>query len=65
MKSEVFGYSTSDEKINEIKTKIIQPICLFVLFMDKSYDSIGETEKKNKIIINFVKSIISSELIQY
>lgn len=65
MKSEIFGFSTSDEKINEIKMKIIQPICLFVLFMDKSYDSIEKPEEKNKMILNFVKSILSSELIQY
>lgn len=65
MKSEIFGFSTSDEKINEIKMKIIQPICLFALFMDKSYDSIEKPEEKNKMILNFVKSILSSELIQY
>lgn len=65
IKSEIFGFSTSDEKINEIKMKIIQPICLFVLFMDKSYDLIEKAEEKNKIILNFVKSILSSDLIQY
>lgn len=65
MKSEIFGFSTSDEKINEIKMKIIQPICLFVLFMDKSYDLLEKPEEKNKMILNFVKSILSSELIQY
>lgn len=65
MKTEIFGFSSSDEKINEIKMKIIQPICLFVLFMDKAYDSIEKSEEKNKLVLNFVKSILSSELIQY
>lgn len=65
IKSEIFGLSTSDEKINEIKTKIIKPICLFALFMNESYDSIESSEEKNKLIINFLKTILSSELIQY
>lgn len=65
IKSEIFGLSTSNEQINEIKTKIIKPICLFALFMNKSYDSIESSEEKNKLIIDFLKSILSSELIQY
>ncbi len=65
MKAEIFGFSTSDEKINEIKAKIIEPICLFALFMDKAYDSIEKVEDKNKIILDFSKSILASNLIQY
>ena len=65
MKTEIFGFSASNEKINEIKMKIIQPICLFVLFMNKRYDAIDNPEDKNRIIIDFVKSILASELINY
>lgn len=65
MKTEIFGFSASDEKINEIKMKIIKPICLFVLFMDDRYDLIENPEDKNKIIIDFVKSILASDLIGY
>lgn len=65
MKTEIFGISASDEKINEIKLKIIQPVCLFALFMDKNYDSIEKAEDKNKMIISFVRSILASELINY
>lgn len=65
MKAEIFGISASDEIINEIKQKIIKPICLFALYMDKSYDSIEDIDEKNKLIINFVKSVLSSKLIQY
>lgn len=63
MKSSVYNALGSDDKINEIKGKIIEPICLFALMMDKKYDEIEEAEEKNKIIISFVQSLIGSKLV--
>lgn len=61
MMTDVFGLSTPTETINELTNKLAEPVCLFALFLDKTYDSIETAEEKNKLIISYIKSILESE----
>lgn len=60
MMSEVYGYSTTPDKIKEIQTKIIKPIILFSLFQEDNYDKIESVSDKNKLIVSFVRTYLLS-----
>lgn len=60
LRSEVYGITASSDDISKIKNKIIKPIVLFTLFYGENYDNLEEDESKNKLILSFVKSFISS-----
>lgn len=60
MVSDVYGFNSAAEKIKETQSKIIKPIVLFTLFMGESYDSIESANKKNKLIVSFVRSFLTS-----
>lgn len=62
MKSEIYGHNSSSERIKETQAKIIKPIALFSLFLGKSYDDIETPDEKNKFVISFVKTLLSSQL---
>lgn len=65
MKSDVYNSLGSDDKINEIKAKVIEPICLFALMMGDKYDELETAEEKNKIIVSLVQSLLGSKLVTY
>lgn len=60
LKSEVYGLSASANEISAIKTNIIKPIALFVLFYGEEYDNISNDDDKNKLVLSFIKSYIVS-----
>lgn len=60
MSSEIYGYNTSAERIKETQKKIIKPIVLFALFQGAAYDDIADADKKNDLIISFIKAFLSS-----
>lgn len=60
MVSDVYGFNSAAEKIKETQSKIIKPIVLFALFMGESYDSIESANEKNKLIVSFVRSFLTS-----
>lgn len=59
LRREIYGYSASTDEISEMKNKIIKPVVLFALFLDKYYDDIEVSKDKNKLIISYIKSIIN------
>lgn len=52
---DVYGYR-SNAQIDELKSALIEPIVLFALFLEESYDEIDDVDKKNKIIVSFAKT---------
>jgi len=49
----IYGKTTSNDEIQVLKNKLLEPIVLFTLFMGENYDNIEETEKKNDLILSF------------
>lgn len=49
----VYGKSASNDEIQVLKNKILEPLVLFTLFLGNNYDGIEEIEKKNEIILSF------------
>lgn len=49
----VYGKSTSNDEIQLLKNKLLEPIVLFTLFLSENYDNIEEIDKKNEIILSF------------
>lgn len=60
LRSEVYGLSASSDEISKIKNCIIKPIVLFSLFYGEYYDNLELDEDKNRLILSFVKTFISS-----
>lgn len=60
MRSEIYGLSSSSDNVSKIKTDIIKPLSLFSLFYEKQYNNIESDEEKNRLILSFIKSYISS-----
>lgn len=60
LRSEVYGLSASSDEISKIKNRIIKPIVLFSLFYGEFYDNLELDEHKNRLIISFIKSFVSS-----
>lgn len=52
---EVYRYRNSAQ-IDALKSSLIEPIVLFALFMDESYDNIENVNEKNKLIVSFAKT---------
>ncbi len=49
----IYGKTTSNDEMQVLKNKLLEPIVLFTLFLGENYDSIEETEKKNELILSF------------
>ena len=49
----LYGKSASNDEIQVLKNKLLEPIILFTLFLGENYDNIEEIEKKNEIILSF------------
>lgn len=64
LRSEVYGLSASSDQISKTKNQIIKPIVLFSLFYGEAYDEIVNDEDKNKVILSFIKAVISSSILQ-
>ena len=64
LRSEVYGLSASSDQISKIKNQIIKLIVLFSLFYGEAYDEIVNDEEKNKVILSFIKAVISSSILQ-
>lgn len=60
LRSEVYGLSASSDGISKIKNLIIKPIVLFSLFYGEFYDNLELDEDKNRLILSFIKSFVSS-----
>lgn len=59
LKAEVYGMQKSTDEIATIKTKLIKPIALFALLYS-DYENLDTDEKKNKLIINVIKTFLIS-----
>ena len=55
--SNVYGKNANTDEIESIKKEFIEPLALFVLFMDDKYDNIESIEDKNQIILSFCKTL--------
>lgn len=60
IKKEVFNGFSDSTKLNEFKNFIIEPISLFILYLNESYEHL-EVEEKNKIISSFIKASYKSK----
>ena len=49
----LYGKSASNDEIQVLKNKLLEPIILFTLFLGDNYDSIEDIDKKNEIILSF------------
>ena len=49
----LYGKSASNDEIQVLKNKLLEPIILFTLFLGENYDNIEEIEKKNDIVLSF------------
>ena len=49
----LYGKSASNDEIQVLKNKLLEPIILFTLFLGDNYDQIEEVDKKNEIILSF------------
>ncbi len=55
--SNIYGKNANTDEIESIKKEFIEPLALFVLFMDDKYDNIDNTDSKNQIILSFCKTL--------
>lgn len=55
--SNIYGKNANTDEIESIKKEFIEPLALFVLFMDDKYDNIKDIESKNQIILSFCKTL--------
>ena len=62
--SDVYGYNSTPDKIKETQSLIIKPVILYALFLGELYDSIENPLDKNKYIVSFIRSFLSSTQIQ-
>lgn len=49
----IYGKSASNDEIQVLKNKLLEPIILFTLFLGENYDNIEDTKSKNDIILSF------------
>ena len=49
----LYGKSASNDEIQVLKNKLLEPIILFTLFLGDNYDNIEDIDKKNEIILSF------------
>ena len=49
----LYGKSASNDEIQALKNKLLEPIILFTLFLGDNYDNIEDIDKKNEIILSF------------
>lgn len=53
----IYGKNANTDEIESTKSELVEPLALFVLFMDEKYDEIQDIESKNKIILSFCKTL--------
>ena len=49
----VYGKSASNDEIQVLKNKLLEPVVLFTLFLGDNYDNLEDIEKKNEVILSF------------
>lgn len=49
----LYGKTVSNDEIQVLKNKLLEPIILFTLFLGENYDNIESIDEKNKIIMSF------------
>lgn len=54
----VYGKTSSNDEVQVIKNSIIEPLTLFVLFMNEKYEQMESSEDKNQLILSFVKTFV-------
>lgn len=55
--SNIYGKNANTDEIESMKKEFIEPLALFVLFMNDKYDSIEDIDSKNQIILSFCKTL--------
>ena len=48
----LYGKSATNDEIQVLKNKLLEPIILFTLFLGDNYDNIEDIDKKNEIILS-------------
>ena len=56
----IYGKTTSNDEIQQIKNQLLQPLILFSLFLGENYDNLENIEKKNEIILSFCNTFYIS-----
>lgn len=56
LKNNIYGRSTSEDEVANIKNKLVEPLTLFTLFQGEKYDNL-EVEDKNKIALSLCNTI--------
>ncbi|MEG0034765.1 MAG: hypothetical protein RSC93_07885 [Erysipelotrichaceae bacterium] len=58
--NEVYGKTYSSDAVQSLKNKLIEPMVLFVLFMNEQYEELETIEQKNNIVLSFVKTFAAT-----